>query len=832
MKKILIVLIGFFWMQNMHAQGVSSPESYLGYPLGSKFTRHHKIVEYFKTVATQAASMVKIESYGYTNEGRELILAFVSTPENIANLEAIRKNNLRLAGLEKEGTINEAAPAIVWLSYNVHGNESSSSEASMLTLFELVNPANKTTKEWLKNTVVVMDPCINPDGRDRYANWYNSMVGKQFNIDPQAREHAEPWPGGRSNHYNFDLNRDWAWQTQIESQQRLQKYNQWMPQIHVDFHEQGMNEPYYFAPAAEPLHDVITPWQREFQNTIGKNHAKYFDANGWLYFTKERFDLLYPSYGDTYPTYNGAIGMTYEQGGGGRAGLAIMNEDGDTLSLRDRLMHHHTTGLSTVEIASLNARKLISEFKSYFDNNRNGKIGDYKTYVLTTKDENKLRNIIALLEKNGIEYGTISNKNFKGLNYASQKEENYIDEGYHLAISAFQPRATMVKVLLEPKTFVSDSNTYDITAWALPYVYGVKGYAVREKLEVKQGWAKPDVYTTVSSDYGLLIPYQSLNSAKALAWLIKHQVKVRFAEKPFSVANKKYDRGTLIVVKTGNHADWLALTNQACAKFNLKPEPVQTGFMQSGADFGSSDVKIISKPIKIAAFTGEQVSSLGAGEIWHFFEQDLDYPITLLNANDINRVELKRYDVIIMPDGNYRNLNDKLIADKLKDYVRNGGKLVALENAVAQMAAGDWGIKAKDYKDADKGEGYQAVKKYDDRVKEYLTNSIPGAIYKVELDVTHPLAFGLGDTYYTLKQDANLYEFLKDGWNVGIIKKENYVAGFAGVKVKEKLKDGTLIGVQQQGAGTIVYLADDPIFRQFWENGKLLLANAIFFAGR
>jgi hypothetical protein len=206
-------------------------------------------------------------------------------------------NNLRLANLARDraAAIEENAPAIVWLSYNVHGNETSSSEAAMLTLYELVNPAVAKTKEWLKNTVVIIDPCLNPDGRDRYINWFNSVVGKNYNPQRIAREHREPWPGGRSNHYNFDLNRDWAWQTQVESQQRIKIYNQWMPQVHVDFHEQGINEPYYFAPAAEPFHEVITPWQREFQTTIGKNHAKYFDANGWLYFTKERFDLFQPT---------------------------------------------------------------------------------------------------------------------------------------------------------------------------------------------------------------------------------------------------------------------------------------------------------------------------------------------------------------------------------------------------------------------------------------------------------------------------------------------------------------------------------------------------------
>jgi hypothetical protein len=386
--------------------------------------------------------MVKMEKYGETNEGRELVLAFVSSPENMARLEAIRSNNLGLAGIGGSGSA-EQAPAIVWFSYNVHGNETSSSEAAMMTLYALTDPANTQTKEWLKNTVVVIDPCINPDGRDRYVNWFNGMVGKEANADAAAREHAEPWPGGRSNHYNFDLNRDWAWQTQVESRQRLKEYSRWLPQVHVDFHEQGSNEPYYFAPAADPFHEVITPWQRDFQVMIGKNNAKYFDSNGWLFFTKERFDLLYPSYGDTYPIYNGSIGMTFEQGGGGRAGLAIVKADGDTLTLLDRATHHYTTGLSTIETASKNRQKLIDEYRKYFEDGRNAKGAEYKAYVLTSGDENKIRSIIQLLEQNGIEYGTVSNKNFHGFNYNTGKDESYADEGFHVAVSAYQSKSVL-----------------------------------------------------------------------------------------------------------------------------------------------------------------------------------------------------------------------------------------------------------------------------------------------------------------------------------------------------------------------------------------------------
>lgn len=829
MKKILFGLFCMGITVAAIAQSVPSPEQFLGYKVGTRFTRHHRIVDYVKTIAGARPDMVKVEKYGETNEGRELMLAFVSTPENMQKLEQIRINNLRMAGLAKDKAApqTENAPAIVWLSYNVHGNEASSSEAFLLTIHALTDATNTQTKEWLKNTVVVLDPCINPDGRDRYINWYNSVVGKNYNADPASREHAEPWPGGRSNHYNFDLNRDWAWQTQVETQQRIKKYHEWMPQIHVDYHEQGFNEPYYFAPAAEPIHEVITPWQRDFQVMIGRNHAKYFDQNNWLFFTKERFDLLYPSYGDTYPVYNGAIGMTYEQGGI-RAGLGILNEDNDTLTLVDRAAHHFTTGLSTIEIASKNKSKLLAEFKQFFDDSRSGKIGEYKTYVFTAKDENKIGALKKLLSQNGIEYGILTNKTFKGFNYFTGKDDAFSDEGNHIAVSAFQPRAVMAKVLLEPRTVVTDSNTYDITAWAASYAYGIKGYAVKEKLSVNLETTGTTI-TSINSNYGALIPYTSFSSAKVLAHLLKNGVKVRFVEKPFTYKNKNYDRGTLVVLKTSNQQNWLTVLNNACSHFNVQADAVETGFMDKGSDFGSPDIKNIAATPKVAMLTGEQSSSLAAGEVWHYFDKILEYPITLLNAVDIARYNLKNYDVMIIPDGNYRGLGDKATSDKLKDFVRGGGKLIALENAMASMSRSDWGIKLKEAK-ADKD--VDSVKKYADREKDYITNSIPGAIYKVDLDNTHPLAFGYPEFYYTLKQDGNVYEMMKDGWNVGTIKKDAYVSGFAGAKLKPNLKDGMLFGVQDMGAGTVVYISEDPLFRNFWENGYLLIANAVFLAGK
>ena len=826
MKSLVLVLLLVFNACLVQAQNVPSPASYLGYTVGTKFTRHHQIVSYFNTIAQAKPDMVKIMSYGKTNEGRDLLVAAIGLPENMAKLEDIRKHNNGLI----DGSVTDLnQPTIVWLSYNVHGNEPASSEAAMLTLFALVDPTNTKTKDWLKNTIVMIDPCINPDGRDRYVNWYNNAVGIQYNADPYSREHMEPWPAGRSNHYNFDLNRDWAWQTQTETKQRIPLYQQWYPQVHVDFHEQGYNQPYYFAPAAEPLHDVLTPWQKDFQYQIGKNHAKYFDQNNWLFFTKERFDLLYPSYGDTYPMYNGAIGMTYEQGGIG-AGLGVQNKDEDTLTLVARATHHFTTSLSTIEISAANKDNLLKEFKKYYDNSRLGTASTYKTFVMTAKNPNTLAALATLLKKNNIQYGTI-NTAFKGFDYATKKEGSFVNEGYTLAVNVAQAHGVLARVLLEPITQVNDSNTYDITAWSLPYVYGVHGYASKEALSITPGF---DVKAAASApaQYGYLIPYNSFASAKVLAAILHKNIKVRYAEKPFTAGGKQYEAGTLIVLKTSNGDHWAADTKAICDAANIEAIPVGSGWAEKGADFGSPDVKIISHAPKVAMLTGEYVSALAAGEVWSFFEQQLNYPITQLNYANFNRIDIAKYDVIIVPEGGYRDINSKAVSDKLQAFVKKGGVLIAFESAAAQLASNaDWGVKVKELPKTEKAD-INKIAKYGDAVTDYLRSSIPGAIYKVYMDETHPIGYGTGGVYYDLKQDMVTYEVTNDYWNVGVIKKDSHVAGFAGVKAKEALQEGVVIGVKEMGAGKFVFLADDPIFRNFWESGKLVLSNAVFFNGK
>lgn len=846
---LVIALLGFL---NLSAQA-PTPDQFLGYPLGTQFTPHYRVVEYFKQVAA-AVKNVKIEQYGTTYEGRPLITATVASPDNFARLEEIRKHSVEMS--DAGGNPGAGQPVIVWLSYNVHGNEAVSTEAAMKTLYELVNNSNAQTQQWLKNTVVILDPCLNPDGRERYVNFYNTTRTLKPNVYRYSREHNEPWPGGRANHYYFDLNRDWAWQTQKESQQRVARYNQWMPQVHVDFHEQEIEAPYYFAPAAEPYHDAVTPWQRELQIMIGKNNAKYFDQQGWLYFTKERFDLFYPSYGDTYPMYNGALGMTYEQGGGGRGGVAVLKKDGDTLTLTDRIAHHYTTGISTIEIASQQAARIINEYTRYFEKAKKEPAGIYRSYVIKANgNTEKLAALANLLKRNQISFGYGANVNSaNGFNYFTGKTENFQVEKEDIVINAYQAHSNMLRVLFEPTSRLTDSVTYDITAWAMPYAYGLTSYAVKQALTpaADAPTFKNNTPLSATQPYAYLAKWNSVRDVKFLSALLQQDVKVRFTETPFTVGGKDFPAGTLIVTRSGNSkkgAGFDQLITSLGNQFNIALDAVPSGFVDKGTDFGSDKVRFIKKP-NVVLLAGEGVSSLGVGEIWHFFEQQLDYPLTLVNTRNYGAINWDNTDVLILADGNYDFLDDKAGSEKLKDWVRKGGKLIAIEDAAVQLASGEWGFKEKknpedekegkegkeeknkkDNKDASKV--YDVIKPYANREREEVKEYIPGAIFKVQMDNTHPLAFGYSDTYYTLKQSTHLYDFISSGgWNVGILKKDNYLSGFIGANIRDQLKDGMLFGVKELGNGSVVILADNPLFRSFWENGKLLFSNAVFLVGQ
>lgn len=817
---------------------LKSPDEFLPHPLGEQFTPHYLLTDYFEYLAANAPSVMRLEQYGVTNEARPLQVAFFSAPENMARLESIRQNNLQLAGINppkkgEENLLGNTSPiAIVWLSMSVHGNEPSGSECSMLLAWQLATQTDPDVQNWLKNTVVIIDPSLNPDGYDRYTHWYRGVSNRLKNPRGDAREHREPWPGGRANHYYFDLNRDWAWATQVETQQRLAVYQRWLPQIHADLHEQFIDNPYYFAPAAEPMHDYITPWQRDFQTQIGQNHAHYFDQNGWLYFTREVFDLFYPSYGDTYPMFNGAIGMTYEQAGHSTAGRAVVVSNGDTLTLHDRIMHHLTTSRSTIEMASKNARALVDNFHNYYIHSAQSPQGEYQTFVFpATNDPNKLNSLCRLLDRHNIRYGRAGiTAPAKGYDYTLGKDTSFEVSPNDLLISAFQPHSVLLQVLFEPEHHLSDSLTYDITAWALPYSYGLEAYALKQRLDPKKPYEPFEAQEVklAAPPYAWCIHRHSLAEAKFLGELLENGVKVRYAMKPFNLADQQFEAGAFVIARADNHNlnDVLDdITKAAAAHANVTLHPIFTGWTGKGRDLGSDNFVNITKP-EVALVYGDDVDDNSFGHTWYFFEQELNYPVTPIPLERLNRIRLNDYTTLIVPNGSY-NIPDPIMK-AIEEWVKQGGRLIAFDGGVKAFSDKDnFDLKTKSEPKTDSA--IQTPKPYQSRERESISDQVPGAIVQTHVDPTHPLSFGLNGVYFSLKTGSTVFEMPANAVTAIWLDKDFRSLGFIGSRLKPKLGNTPIAAVQKMGDGDVVYFIDNPLFRCFWEQGKLLLANALLF---
>lgn len=839
MRYFILGLFGL-WVAFLQAGAQTSllpPGEFLPHGYGRQFTPHHLLTGYVEYVARHS-ERVKLEYYGRSVEGRPLLLAFISSPSNIARLEDIRQEQLRAAGFLEGPATGTPHPAIVWLSFGVHGNEAGASESSMAVLHALADPANAETGKYLENTLVILDPCLNPDGYNRYTNWYLQVAPLEPDPKPFAREHREPWPGGRPNHYLFDLNRDWAWGAQAETRQRLPIYQRWLPHVHVDYHEQSYDSPYYFAPASEPYHPAVSDWQRQFQAWVGKANASSFDQEGWLYFTREEFDLFYPGYGDTYPTFSGAIGMTYEQAGHGMAGRAIDLENGDVLTLADRIAHHRATALATIETASAHAAELDREFRAFYERAKNQPAGDYKAFVVRhTNKPDQLKAFTSFLDMHQIRYGRAGKRHAaEGYDYATGTSGHIVADPDDLVISAFQPAGNLVRILLEPGAGPADSLTYDITAWSVIHAFGLEAWALPSRFDPQAPWPNAPYVQPAWPDgesYAFLLPWTSLQDARFLGALFREGIGVRVASQPFRIEGQNFGRGTLVVTRGDNRnvEGFSEKIKQIALRHERNLVAVKSGLVEAGSDFGSGNMRFLKAP-KVALLGGEAAHSSSFGATWYFFEQALQYPVSIIEAGSFKPSLLSGFDVLILPDGNY-TWSDA-VKVQVAEWLRSGGRLIATGNALRWVQQID-GVRlvSKDSpalleKDAKK-EGLPP--RYEERNSHETAGNVPGTLFRAELDNSHPIGFGFPRYYYTLKTGSQAFAFLEKGWNVAYLGKSPLALGYAGADARRKLEDSVVVAMDRIGKGAAIYLVDDPLFRAFWHNGQFLFANALFFGG-
>lgn len=840
MKKCLLIVLAILIMAPAAmTQTIKSPDEFFGYKLGTQFTWQHKAVEYCKYVA-EVSPLVIYREYGTTNEGRTLGVCIISSEENLASLEEYRKNNLIRTGLLKGEFTGKQIP-IVWLAYNVHGNEAVGMEAALKTLYTVASGNYPGVSDYLKSYILIIDPCQNPDGHDLYVNRYRASMGSVLNPDKNAREHSQGWPGARTNHYMFDLNRDWTWQTQVETQERLKLYAQFMPQVHADFHEMGVESTFFFAPGADPWNFIITPWQHEFHSLMGKGNANVFNEKFRLYYTKENFDLFYPSYGDTWPLFNGAIGFTYEQGGGGPSGLAYKLDSGDTLTLKDRIDGHFMASMATLKVSYENREKLVSEYNKYFDDSQKNPQFQYKSVIIKGSNEKEeLRDLLCLLDRNQIRYNYAvpSGKKLKGFDYTTNKDGEVLIEKGDILVSAYQPQAKMVQALFEPKTKLSDSLSYDLTAWAIPYVYNINAYALAEKVAADTAKVVIKKITNAvpsTLPYAYIANFTGFDELKFIAALYNRDIKLRYSLKPFIINGLTYNRGSIIIARGDNKnfaKNFDKEVTEAANACNVALIPSTTGMVESGKDFGS-DYSPLKKKRSIALLCGDGTNASSVGELWFFINKELNYPVSLIRTGPFDKIDLKDYEMIIITSGTYTRLKDTIF-----DYIKHGGKVIAIEKAVSLFSEDKTTAlsKAIETRAAElkltekkiKSDDTTLLKKFETEIdRRYsLSERSAGGIYKVRLDDTHPYAFGMGKEWYLLKTGAG-YPYLTTGNNIGYILDKDPIAGFVGYKFKDKIKSTLVVGSEKIGSGEVIYITDDPYFRAFWKSGRILLGNIL-----
>ena len=834
-------------------ESVPSPADVLGVPLGSRFHHHHQLLDYLEVLA-DASPRVSLEPYGTTYEGRPLTLAIISSSSNIARLDSIRADRQLLADpstLEpnERKALTDRAPAVLWLGYGVHGNESSSAEAALATAYVL---AAQRDSDALDNVVVLIDPLMNPDGRERYVQGYRSRRGATPNPDPLSAEHREPWPGGRGNHYGLDLNRDWAWATQTETRHRLVAFRAWEPQVTVDLHEMAASSTYFFPPSAEPVHPRIREKARHWLELFGRGNAKAFDAIGWTYYVADRFDLFYPGYGDSYPTLRDGIGMTYEVGGGGRAGAAINLTDGRVKSLADRVVRHLTSSLTTVATTMANSHPLVEEFAATRARNA---ASSPTTYVWSANAP-EADGLAELLDRHGIRVQrTTEGIEVEGMSI-SEPLPSRPSKSIELApgdyvVATNQPLGPLAAALLERDAKIGDSflsaqrqrvlddreaEFYDITAWSLPMAFNLPAWRIDGKIPDQRliafGFDQPPPVpstTKASSAIGFIAPPDGIDGYRFAIELWRRQIRFRRTSEPFILDGKDFPAGSLIIAAEDHTLDaWSQLRGdlpRIAAEFSVTLEPTESAWTTHGVDLGS-DRFPASAASRIGLVRGSGISPSSFGALWHLLDQSLHASHSLLEISELTDL-LSGFDTIVVPDSWQLELSEST-GTALSSWVDRGGVLIAIGRSAEYVGQRGLGAESQSQQTGSDPETPEDTAA-DEPIGATLT--VPGALVAATY-AKHPINHGLlSDPVWLYIGDAGRSAFESTSTVVAhVLDEQPRLAGFAWPEGDEHLPGTPLVSVERSGDGYLVLFYQDPAFRLFTRGTMPILLNALFFS--
>lgn len=854
------------WPGVEYSDDIPSFESVLGYKAGEKITNYVGMLEYFAALEAAAPDRIRTFEYARSWEGRKLFYVVIAKPEYLAEIESFSEKMQQLAdprvtNTEEVNDLVASLPASAWLQYGVHGNEISTTDAAMKTAYHLLAaPNDPINKQILDNTIVFIDPLQNPDGRERFTSRYYATVGLQHSADRISAEHNEPWPRGRTNHYLFDMNRDWLALTQPETQGKVDAINKFKPLVIVDIHEMSGDSSYYFAPAAQPFNPHMTKTQIANMDEIGKNHARHFDRFGFDFFTREVYDAFYPGYGDSWPVFYGASASTYEVGSA--RGELFLKNNGELLTFYSTVQRQFVASISTLEGAAKAKTKLLNDFHQYqIDAIAEGKKSKSRLYIMPgTKNRAGTHRLATLMAKHGVEVYQ-ANESFKACGKSYPAGSFYIDTA--------QPRGKFVTT-----TFVDQVNMsadfikeqerrrarnlgdqiYDVTGWSLPMMFNVETLVCNNGISVDSEQVLPDnqlagEVSNLDASVAFVVPWGDLAASQFLSAALLEGLIVKSADEAFVLNNKTYPAGSLIIEHRRNDEQLADKVKALALQTGALVDGVDTSWVTDGPSFGSSRTITMTSP-KIAMAWDAPTSELSAGNTRFVIERQLNYPVTAIRTPMLKSVNLNDYDVLILPEGSYASTLGKQGADNLREWVQNGGVLIALGRANQFLTHADFGMldvkrehafrqEANDkYPDSAKvaGQLFESRQDLADSIVEPTSSPdyVAGVLANIEVDQEHWLTAGVAEKLVTVAVGRDIYTpiRLNSGKNLAWFASADEVlaSGYLWEENKQQLAYKPVLIHQDLGKGMVIAYTQSPTYRAYLDGLNVLLSNSIFRA--
>ena len=814
-------------------RSIPKPEEIIGHQIGTSHTRTDQVVDYFEALASRSNRII-LNDHALTHEGRRLIHAIVTHPDNHKNLETIREGNLKLS--DKPNSMSDQdlnkMPLVAYLGFSIHGDEASGTEASLLLLYHLAAGSGKQIDDILKNTVLIIDPMFNPDGRDRFVNWVNGNRGRVPTSDTQDREHNQPWPRGRTNHYLFDMNRDWMPVTQPESNGRIKLFHHWRPQFLLDAHEMGSNSTFFFQPGISSRNNPNTPKGTiELANKLIPFHAKRLDSIQSMYYSQQSYDDFYYGKGSTFGDIHGSVGILFEQA----SSRALESETNQgRLVYAFTIRNHYMSTLGTLDGLVALRKEFLTYHRDFYATAPDAaKKNQVRGYLVSLKqNRTRAQMLIQNLQKHRIVVHELK----KSMTVKQTK----FNPGEAVIIPSNQPQTRFLKGIMERMTTFEDSLFYDVSAWTLPLAYGVESYELKQNpnayIGTQLGVVDLDggMLTGGKAKSAYLMKWDRYYAPKSLYSIMDLGIRPRLTTQAFSAVvdgkEVQFDRGTIVIPAYQRDAD-ATITQEKIHKMMIhlaKMDHVNiyasnTASTPSGPDLGGAYQGVLQKP-KVAILSGDGTSSYGVGEVWHLLNFRMGIPVSLLNAKQLSARKLSKYNTIIVPDGFYSNL-DSTDIKTLKDWVFNGGTLIATQTGSR------WVVNKKILNEKLKKGGMDTLDiPYEQAPMVTGAQRIGGSIFEVSLDNTHPIAYGYnkktpmfrrGDTFFELSTSTAA--------NVGRYTKNPLLSGYISEEKLKEIQNSASIIARRQGDGHVILFADNPSFRAFWYGSNGLLLNAVFF---